>query len=398
MDLILTDEQLALKKEYDDFFSEEMKNSPGIPPRGVATDEEVKKGLNFHRSMMLKCGEREYTIMAWPKEYGGREAPIIDQLLYAESMAYHQSPGLDIFGAKMFAPTLILHATDEQKKRLLPPIAKGEVVYCQGWSEPNAGSDLASLTTAAVRDGDNYIINGQKIWTSGAQYADKMFLLARTDQNEKRGKGLSVFDVDMKAPGVEVRPIEYMDGGHIYNEVYFTDVKVPVSDRIGHENEGWKMTRDTMNFERSGAGAYAGMKRTLTHLIAYLKTTKRDGRTLMENPINRRKVASLIADVEAGRSLSYKIAWLQDKGKLVFSPAAASESKLFSSELEQRIANFATEIMGAYGQLESGPYAPMNGSMPSVYQYCMGNNIAAGSSEIQRNIIAWVGVGLPRFV
>jgi alkylation response protein AidB-like acyl-CoA dehydrogenase len=398
MDYKLTEEHMALRKEFEDFFREEMKNAPPAFQRNTleatyGSDE----GFQFHKSMQKKLVEKGWLTMAWPKEHGGRESPIIEQLIFSEVHSYYRAPGIDGFGVGMFAPTLMLFANEEQKKRLLPPIAKGEVNYCQGWSEPNAGSDLASLTTTAIKEGDHYVVNGQKVWTTGAHRADHMFLLARTNPAEKRSKGLSVFNVKMDSPGIEVRPIHYMNGTHLYNEIYFTDVKIPESDRIGPENQGWESTRQTMNFERSGAGTFAALRRSLEELLAYVKTTKRGGKYLYENPIVRQKLAKLYIDIERGLALAYRVAWNQEKGKLIFSPALASESKVFGSELAQRMANFGTEIMGLYGQLEPSKWAPLNGGMIENYQICVGFNIAAGSSEIQRNIIAWVGVGLPRF-
>jgi len=398
MDYKLTEEHMALRKEYEVFFREEMKNAPPDFQRNTleatyGSDE----GFQFHKSMQKKLVEKGWLTMAWPKEYGGREAPIIEQLIFSEVHSYYGAPGIDGFGVGMFAPTLMLFANEEQKKRLLPPIAKGEVNYCQGWSEPNAGSDLASLTTTAIKEGDHYVVNGQKVWTTGAHRADHMFLLARTNPAEKRSKGLSVFNVKMDTPGIEVRPIHYMNGTHLYNEIYFTDVKIPESDRIGPENQGWESTRQTMNFERSGAGTFAALRRSLEELLEYVKTTKRGAKYLYENPIVRQKLAKLYIDIERGLALAYRVAWNQEKGKLIFSPALASESKVFGSELAQRMANFGTEIMGLYGQLEPSKWAPLNGGMIENYQICVGFNIAAGSSEIQRNIIAWVGVQLPRF-
>ena len=398
MDFKLTEEQRALKKEFEDFFREEMKNAPSEYQRNAL--EAIygsDQGWEFHKSMQKKLAEKGWLTMAWPKEYGGQDAPIIEQLIFNEAHAYYRAPGIDGFGIRMFSPTLMLFANDEQKKRLLPPIAKGEVNYCQGWSEPNAGSDLASLTTTAVKEGDHYVVNGQKVWTTGAHRVDHMFLLARTNTSEKRSKGLSVFNVRMDTPGIEVRPIHYMNGTHLYNEIYFSDVILPEHDRIGPENEGWKSTRETMNFERSGVGTFAALKRSLEDLLAYVKTTKRGGKFLYENPIVRQKLAKLYIDIERGRALAYKVAWNQEKGKLIFSPALASESKVFGTELRQRLANFGTEIMGLHGQLAECSRAPLSAAMTDMYQGCMGSNIAAGSSEIQRNIIAWVGVGLPRY-
>jgi alkylation response protein AidB-like acyl-CoA dehydrogenase len=397
MDFKLTDEQKALKQEFDDFFREEMKQAPTRASGGAEGLYTSDEGFAFHRYMMKQIADRGWNVMAWPKKYGGREAPVIEQILFSESQAYHRAPGIDGFGVKMFAPTVMLFATEEQKERILPPIAKAEVHYCQGWSEPNAGSDLASLTTMAIREGDYYTINGQKIWTTGAHRADHMFMLARTDPDSKRSRGLSVFNIDMSTPGIEIRPIKYMNGSHIVNEVFFTDVKVPIDERVGPENDGWKLTRETMNFERSSAGVYAGLKRTFEDLMEYAKTHKRDGKYLVEHPAIRRKLAGMWKDIEIGRALAYKIAYLQEGGNLIFSPSAASESKVFSTELRQRVASQATEILGLYGQIESSKWAPLNGSMVEGYQVSIGSTICAGSNEIQRNIIAWVGLELPRF-
>jgi alkylation response protein AidB-like acyl-CoA dehydrogenase len=399
MDYKLTEEQEAKKKEFHDFFREEMKNAPKeyLEGGGLEAAYETDEGFAFTLYMRKKLVEKGWLVMAWPEEYGGRDASVTEQVLFSEAYAYHRATGIDGWGVGMFAPSVMLFGTDEQKQRILPPIAKGEVQYCQGWSEPNAGSDLANLSMTAIREGDHYIINGQKIWTTGAHRADHMFILARTDPSQTRSRGLSVFNIVMDTPGIEVRPIKYMNGAHVYNEVFFTDVKVPVDERVGDENDGWNQTRQTMNFERSGVGAYSSMKRTLEALIAYLKTTKRDGKPLSEDPIVRQRLGRIYAEMEAGRALSIKIAWLQEKGNLIFSPAAASESKVHSSELNQKLVNFATEIFGLYGQVERSKWAAMGGRMTNGYQECVGGNIAAGSSEIQRNIIAWVGAELPRF-
>ncbi len=398
MDFKLTDTQEKLKQEFDIFFREVMKDAP--PSYGRGGLEKIylsDQGFRFHLDVARKLGEKGWLSRSWPKKFGGQDAPIIEQLIFNEVKEKYRAPGVDIFGINMFAPTLMLAANDEQIKRLLPPIAKGEIIYCQGWSEPDAGSDLAALTTTAERNGDHYIVNGQKIWTTGGHRADCMFLLARTDPDEKRNKGLSVFHLRMDLPGIEVRPIHYMNGVHLYNEVFFKDVRIPAYDRIGPENKGWKLTRETMNFERSGLGMFVEAKNLIDEMIEYVKSTKRDGKYLSENPIVREKLAKLFIDIEVGYTLAYKIAWMQEKGGLSLAASAASEAKVFGGELIQRIANFSTEIMGLYGQLSDSGWAPLNGIMIDHYQFCMGFNISAGSSEIQRNIIAWTGLGLPRF-
>jgi alkylation response protein AidB-like acyl-CoA dehydrogenase len=397
MDFKLTEAEEALKKEFEEFFEAEMKNAP--PEYGNGGLEAIygtEEGNAFHKSMARKMGDKGWISMAWPKAYGGRDATIMEQMIFNEVRARYRAPGIDGFGVGMFAPTLLVGANEEQKQRLLPPIAKGEVFYCQGWSEPDAGSDLASLTTLAIREGDFYVVNGQKAWTTGGHRVDHMFLLARTDPDSKRSKGLSVFNLRMNLPGIEIRPLLYMDGRHIYNEVFFKDVRIPADDLVGTEGDGWNLTRQTMNFERSNSGAYASVKQTLGTVVEYMKTTKRDGKYLSENPINRKKMVQLFIDSEVGQALAYKTAWYQQKKDFMNVVSAASAGKLFATELGQKMSNFVTEIIGPYGQLENCPLAPFGGSMVELYQFCKGQTIYAGSNEIQRNLIAWVGLGLPR--
>jgi alkylation response protein AidB-like acyl-CoA dehydrogenase len=397
MDFSLTREEQEKKEEFETFFREEMKNAP--PEYGNGGLEGIyatPEGFEFHKSMAQKMGEKGWISMAWPKEYGGREASIMEQVIFDEVRGYYNAPGIDGFAVRMFAPTLLAGANEEQKERLLPPIARGEAFYCQGWSEPDAGSDLASLRTTAVREGDHYVVNGQKTWTTGAHRAPYMFMLARTDPDSKRSKGLSVFHLPMDLPGLEVRPLLYMDGKHVYNDVFFNNVKIPAENLIGMEGEGWGLTRQTMNFERSGSGGFSGVRQHLEKLIAYAKQTERNGRPISKDPASRKRIAELFIASEVGRTLAYRIAWMQQKGDFMELITAASESKLFATELGVQMAHYATEMMGMYGQLEDDELAPLNGSMAELYQFCKGATIFAGSNEIQRNLIAWTGLGLPR--
>lgn len=297
----------------------------------------------------------------------------------------------------MFAPTLMLYANEEQKKRLLPPIAKAEAVYCQGWSEPDAGSDLANIQTMAEQEGDDYVINGQKLWTTGAHRADHIFLLARTDPDSKRSKGLSVFNINISPPGIEIRPIKYMNGVHLYNEVFFTNVRVHKSELVGPENGGWQLTLATMNFERSGVAGFVGAKKTLLQIVQYMKTAKRGGKFLYEDSSLRQRMAKLYAEIKSGNALCYRIAWNQHRGGLSITPHIASESKVFNSEVQQRMYNLGTELRGLFGPLNKSKRSKLKGKMIKGYQDCLKQTIAAGSSEIQRNIIAWSGADLPRF-
>jgi alkylation response protein AidB-like acyl-CoA dehydrogenase len=397
MDFEFSDEQVALKKEYEDFFREEMKKAPPAIAQGGDSIYDSDEAWEFNRYMSKRLVEKGWLTMAWPKEYGGLDASIMDQMIFSEVQTTFGAPGIDVFGVKMFAPTLMLYATDEQKTRLLPPISSAEVVYCQGWSEPDAGSDLATVQTLAVKDGDYYVINGQKLWTTGGHRADHMFALVRTDPNEKRSKGLSVFNIDMSIPGVEVRPIKFLNNAHIYNEVFLTDVRVHESELIGPKDEGWQLTRATMNFERSGIAGFVSAKKNIEMLVRYMKKTKRAGKLLTEDTDLRRRLAKLYAEAQAGIALCYRIGWNQETGGLAIAPHAASESKVYGSEVGQRLYNLGTEILGLFGPLAHSDYAHLEGKMIEGYQSILIATISAGTSEIQRNIIAWAGAELPRF-
>ncbi|MBW2143190.1 MAG: acyl-CoA dehydrogenase family protein [Deltaproteobacteria bacterium] len=396
MDFRFTKEQEELKASFVEFFKEAMKEAPPVYLNScIEAAYETNEGFAFHRRMQKELGKKGWLAMAWPKEYGGQDAPIIDQLIFNQVREASGCPGYDYQGIGMFAPTLIVSADEDQKARLLPPIAKGEVQYCQGWSEPDAGSDLAALSTTAIRDGDEYVVNGQKTWTSMAHRAESIFLLARTDPNSTRSKGLSAFHVDMKTPGIEVRPLYSMSGVHVYNDIYFKDVRIPARDLIGGEGNGWAVTMNTMNFERSGMGLFAMAEREFYKIIDYIKKTKRNGKYLSEDPVIRQTVAKIYAEIEGGKMMGYRIACIQEKSGLIMAASVASESKVFGSELIKRVCSLATEVMGLYGMLELSEWAPLD-NIVEFYQFAPGLTIAMGSNEIQRCIIAWLGLRLPR--
>jgi alkylation response protein AidB-like acyl-CoA dehydrogenase len=299
----------------------------------------------------------------------------------------------------MLAPTLLASGNEEQKQQHLPPIAHGEMMWCQGWSEPNAGSDLASLKTKAVRDGDYYVVNGQKAWTSGAHRARWCFMLARTDPEQPRHRGLSFFLVDMKTPGIKLRPVRAMNGTYMFNEMFFDDVKVPKENMVGDENRGWYVSLMTMNFERSSIGFMAEAKRNLEELIEFCKETKRDGQRLSDQPVVRSLLAQVVIEVEVGLALSYKVAWLQGKGEAFVIPAAIAgcAGKVYGSELGQRLAYAGSRILGLYGQVKAGSkWTPLKGRFESSYQECVSMNMGGGTSEIMRNVIAMRGLEMPR--
>ncbi|MCL0101757.1 acyl-CoA dehydrogenase family protein [Dehalococcoidia bacterium] len=383
MDYSFTREQLAFKQEVHDFI---MKELPRELLSGESEDFELSMG--FRR----KLGEKKWIGIGWPEEYGGLGASPIMQMLFHEEMVYNNGP-LDP-QAYQVGPALIHHANEDLRKTYLGATARQEVVWCQGFSEPNSGSDLASLQTTAVQDGDEFVINGQKIWTTWAHKADVIHILTRTDPDAPKHRGISYFVLDMKTPGIDVRPLINMADGHEFNEVYFTDVRVPRANMIGEENRGWYVAMTTLENERSGIRDVSRAHRHLTDVFEVLKEAKgvagirRD--TLMTN-----KLADLALQVEVSRRLSYRVGWMQDQGIPV--EREAPVAKLFGSELSQRITYAGMELMGLYGQVRLGSKrAYAHGLVPEGYMTSIPGTIAAGSSEINRNIIAARGLGLPR--
>ncbi|MDY6835573.1 MAG: acyl-CoA dehydrogenase family protein [Chloroflexota bacterium] len=402
MDFSFTPEQEALRKEFDDFFKAEMAKAPEGIGGGLEDMFDTEAGFEFHKYMAKTLAAKGWLVRAWPKEYGGQSAPIIEQLIFSDVAGYNMAPGIDVFGIGMIGPTLLAIGTEEQKKEHLIPISKGERFWCQLWSEPNSGSDLASLSTTAIKDGDDYVLNGQKTWTSGAHRADWGFGIFRSDPASKRSKGLTFMVLDMKSPGLTIRPLLSMGNTHIFNEEFFDNVRVPVKNRIGEEGGGWDVTRTTMNFERSNVGMASMGKRMIEELVQFCKETKLDGEPLANNPFVKHKIAQMYIEIEIARSLAYRIAFAQEKAgdnmfALIQTAGVMSSAKVWGTEMLQRVAYNGLEIFGMYGPVRKGSkYAPLLGAFESLYQFCPGANIFAGSSEVQRNTIAWMTLGMPR--
>lgn len=352
-------------------------------------DEEAWK---FTLEMRRKLAARGWLTMAWPKEYGGQDASAMLQLILAETLAYRRAPGRDIFGTRMLAQTLMIYGTDDQKRKYLPPVARGEVQWCQGYSEPDAGSDLASLSTSAVADGDDFVVNGTKVWTSLAHRADHIILLVRTDPDAPKHRGISFLLADMTAPGISVKPIEDLAGHHNFNMITFEDVRVPRENLVGELNRGWYVAATLLDFERSGVEYSAGARRTVDELVQFWREEGGQGHT---DALVRRRLAELAVQAEVSRLVSYRVAWMQSKGEVP--NMEASMAKLLGTELLQRVAREGMSMLGLYGQLEPGSkYAPLQGRIEEAALLSTSATIAAGTSEIQRNIIATRGLGLPR--
>jgi alkylation response protein AidB-like acyl-CoA dehydrogenase len=322
----------------------------------------------------------------------------MQQFVLNEELALHRVPRPMhlIIGLGMAGPTIIVHGTEEQKKKHLPGIINGTDIWCQGYSEPGSGSDLASLQTRAVRDGDDYVINGQKIWTSLAHMAKSMIVLARTDPDAPKHKGITYFILDMKSPGINVRPLINMAGSHEFNEVFFDNVRVPKENIIGEENRGWYAAMTTLDFERSAIGSAIGMKQTVESIVEYARDHTSDSTSALEiNPMLRYELTDRMLETEIARMFSYRVVTLQNRG--LIPNYEASMMKLYNAELNQRIARTGVRTLGLYGQLDRGSeFAPNKGRNTYTFLRSVAYTIEGGTSEVQRNIVAQRGLGLPR--
>ncbi len=337
------------------------------------------------RSAVAKQG---WLAAHWPREYGGAGLSVMDQFVMKEEFALAGCPHPGGRGVEMVGPTIILHGNDQQRKELLPPILAGEHIYCQGFSEPGAGSDLAAVQLRATRDGDEYVLNGQKIWTSNATTCNWIFLLARTDPDAPKHKGISYFVMPMDLPGITVRPITDMVDGHELCETFYEDVRVPASLRVGEENRGWYIAMTTLDFERSGIAGAVALQQRMLRLAGELRGKLTDER--------RRLFADLYLSSEVARQMAYHVASLQDRGQVP--NYEASMVKLFSSELTRRFDTACVTMFGLAGQLYRGSkgYEVDEGRVARALSGSIPTTIAGGSSEVQRGIIATRGLGLPR--
>jgi alkylation response protein AidB-like acyl-CoA dehydrogenase len=304
-------------------------------------------------------------------------------------IAYH------LTAENQMAPSIMLSGTGEQKAWFIPRIASGELSICIGYSEPETGSDLASLQTHAIADGDDYVINGVKTWNSGARHSQWIWLAVRTNPDTPKHRGISVFLVDMSSPGISVRPITNMGGVDGFSTVTFDNVRVPKRMMVGELDQGWYVVAQNLDYERSGIERVASNYAVLQDFVQCIKETRINGQPLAASPSVRRRVADMFIEVEVGRLLAYKIAWMQGQG--LVPNKEASISKVFGAETAQRNARGMLEIMGLFGQLAEGSrYAPLRGLLLRAWYRGTSATLAAGTSEIQRNVIAQRGLGLPR--
>jgi alkylation response protein AidB-like acyl-CoA dehydrogenase len=394
MDLNFSPEDEAFRREVRAFIAANLpENVKGRSRRDFTTREDF---LAWHK-ILYRQG---WVAANWPKEYGGTGWNVTQRYIFNEECAAAETPALLPFGLSMVGPVIYTFGSDAQKQKYLPRILSGEDWWCQGYSEPGAGSDLASLKTRAVREGDHYIVNGQKTWTTLAQFADWIFCLVRTDPNVKQQEGISFLLIDMKTPGITVKPIILMDGAHEVNEVFFDNVKVPVENRIGEENKGWTYAKFLLVHERSGIAGVARSKKAIEELKRIAGAELVDGTPLMQSDEFARKVAELEIDLTALEYTELRTLAQEAKGQMA--GPESSILKIKGTEVQQRITELTLEAVGYYaypydrffGDNEY-PVGPEDAVGVSGHYFNMRKtSIYGGSNEIQRGIIAKAVLGL----
>ena len=354
--------------------------------------------LAFLKSWQHTLYEGGWVGLAWPQECGGRGATFTEQVIFNQEMARAKAPPLiNVLGIVIAGPTLMVHGTEAQQRRYLPKILNAEEIWCQGFSEPNSGSDLASLATSARLDGDEFVVNGQKVWNSYGHIAQQCLLLVRTNPGIPKHRGITALIVDMQSPGVTVKPLRQITGDAEFNEVFFDDVRVPRANLLGEMNDGWNVAITILMFERLNTASLLEIqtKIALDELIDTARRTLRNGRPATEDPIIRQKLAQIYTDVEILRLSTYRSITRFQRGQRP--GPEGSIDKLFWSETAQHLFEVALEILGPQGQLVKGSKGTVDGGQWS-YQFLRSraDTIAGGTSEILRNIIGERVLGLPK--
>ena len=403
MDLSVSEREAAFRREVRTWVR---RNLPKRRRRAVVADYDDPRRIAELKQWQRRLYDGGYLAMGWPREYGGQAGSdpmgsdpawlLVRQNIVNEELVKARAPGvIGLMGVQMVGPTLLQHGTEAQKQRFLPRILRAEEIWCQGYSEPGAGSDLASLRTRAELVGDFFVVNGQKVWTSNAQFADWMFCLVRTDPEAPKHRGISYLLIDMKTPGITVRPLVQMTGDRGFNEVFFEDVRVPRSNLVGKIHRGWEIANATLAHERNMLGSTTRTQQMLQALLRLARSHRRNGRVASADPVLRQKLVDLEIRVEAMKFHAYRQLTDALRGR---SPGiAASVNKLASTELNHAIAALALEILGDYGMLDRhSAFVAERGIWPQEFMFTLGMIIGGGTSQIQKNIIAERGLGMPK--
>ena len=387
MFLDLTSEQRALQDELRAYFSDLVR------ARAASDLDDEVMGEGW-KATVRQMGKDGWLGIGWPKEYGGQGRGAIEQLIFLEEAGRAGAP-IPLVTLNTVGPTIAQFGTDEQKERFLPAILAGEIHFAIGYTEPGAGTDLASLRTSATRDGDEYVVNGQKVFTSGGHAADFVWLACRTDPRAPKHKGISILIVDTDQPGFKWTPINTLAGGFT-SATYYEDVRVPVSMRVGEENGGWKMITTQLNFERVALGPSGRIFRSLDAVLAWAKETHlADGMRVIDVEWVRPNLARVRAKAEVAELFNWRVAWEQEQGRL--NPADASAMKVYGTELRQETARLLLEVVGVTGSLREGsPGAVLEGLLEREYRSSVVGTFGGGVNEVQREIIVTTGLGMPR--
>ena len=383
----LTEEQKALQAELRAYFGSLM------TPEERADSRTESMGPGY-RNVVRRMGKDGWLGVGWPKEYGGRGLGPVEQLIFLDEASRAEVP-IPMVTLNTVGPTIADRGTEEQKKKFLPGILTGEIHFAIGYSEPNAGTDLASLQTRAVRDGDEYLVNGQKVFTTGGHDADYIWLACRTDPEAPKHKGISILIVDTKSPGFSWTPIWTLGGGHT-NATYYEDVRVPASMVVGEANQGWKLITTQLNFERVALGPSAGIFRDLDAVTRWARTTAAaDGSRMIDKEWVRLNLARVRAKAEIAELFNWRVASLQEHGRL--NPADASAMKVYGTELRIESLRLLMEVLGPEGSLQAGaPGAALAGTLEQQCRAAVVGTFGGGVNEIQREIIGAAGLSMPR--
>jgi len=389
MEFSFTPEQEKLRIDISNFLANNL-----TPEYKNVLYDVAGVGVSKEFSQML--AKNGWIGMQWPKMYGGAGMGIMEYVIYREEMVMQGAPiGYHLTAENQMAPSIMINGTDEQKTRIIPSIAKAEMSICIGYSEPNTGSDLASLQTRADEDGDDFIINGVKTWNSGAIHSELIWLATRTNPDVPKHKGITVFLVELDSPGVTINPIQNMTRINGFSNIVFDNVRVPKRNIVGELDQGWYVVAQNLDFERSGIERVASNYSIIYDFLEYIKTNTVNNGKLSNNSLLRNRIADMFIEVEVGRYMAYNIAWMQSKG--LVPNKEASISKVFGAETTKRNSQAMLEILGMYGGMDyQSSYSPLQGKVLRSWYGGISSTIAAGTSEIQRNIIAMRGLGLPR--
>jgi 3-oxocholest-4-en-26-oyl-CoA dehydrogenase alpha subunit len=385
MDLEYTPEQEKLRAEMRATLAEVM-----TPERVAAVSDRMEGGPEV-RECVRALAAANLLGVGWPKEYGGQGFSAIEQFIFSEEARRANAP-IPLVTLNTVGPTLMQCGTEEQKQKFLPAILDGSIEFAIGYSEPGAGSDLASIRTTAVRDGDDYVINGQKMFTSGAAYADYVWLAVRTDPNVKKHKGISILIVPTSSPGFSWQPLHTMPGVSTFY-TFYDDVRVPASALVGEENQGWQLITTQLNFERAALGNLGALEPLFEKTLDWATSTELDGKRVIDQPWVQLALARVEAQVAAYKLVNLRVNAAMTKG--VLSMGEASAAKVFGTELTQQVARELLEVLDGNG-IRRGADAPLRGAVESAYRQAVINTFGGGANEIQRDIIAMAGLGMPR--